>query len=46
GLDSAVIRHKNAIILCVPHKNVVYYVSVNPSAKSIDEITRKVKSLI
>ena len=46
GLDSAVIRHKNAIIVCIPRKNVVDYVSVNPSAKSIDDITRKVKSLI
>jgi hypothetical protein len=46
GLDSAVIRHKNAIIICVPKNKVVYYVSVNPGTKSIEEITRKVKSIV
>jgi hypothetical protein len=46
NLESAVIRHKNAIVICVPQGKVVYYVSVNPSAKSIEEITRKVKSIV
>jgi cytochrome oxidase Cu insertion factor (SCO1/SenC/PrrC family) len=46
NLDSAIIRHKNAIIVCIPQGKVVYYVSVNPNAKSIDEITRKVKSIV
>ncbi|AJZ75334.1 hypothetical protein [Candidatus Nitrosotenuis cloacae] len=45
NLDSVTIRHKNAIVVCVPNKNVVYYISINPSAKSLDEIIRKVKSI-
>ncbi len=44
-LDSVTIRHKNAIVLCMPNKNVVYYISINPNAKSLDEIIRKVKSV-
>ncbi|MGQ0606652.1 MAG: hypothetical protein ACT4OD_06890 [Candidatus Nitrosotenuis sp.] len=44
-LSSAMIRHKNAIIVCIPNKNVVYYVSINPNTKSADEIIRKVKSV-
>ena len=46
AFDSAVIRHKNAIVVCIPSKKVVYYVSVNPTVKSIDETIRKVKSLL
>ena len=45
NLDSVTIRHKNAIVVCVPNKNVVYYISINPNAKSLDEIIRKVKSV-
>lgn len=45
NLDSVTIRHKNATVVCVPNKNVVYYISINPSAKSLDEIIRKVKSI-
>ena len=45
-LDSATIRHKNAIVVCVPKDKVVYYVSINPSTKSLDEIIRKVKSIV
>lgn len=45
NLDSVTIRHKNAIVVCVPNKNVVYYISINPNAKSLDEIIRKVKSI-
>jgi len=45
SLDSVTIRHKNAIVVCVPNKNVVYYISINPNAKSLDEIIRKVKSV-
>ena len=45
-LDSAILKHKNAIILCIPSDKVVYYVSLNPNTKSIDDIARKVKSVI
>lgn len=45
NLDSVTIRHKNATVVCVPNKNVVYYISINPNTKSLDEIIRKVKSI-
>lgn len=44
-LEHAVIRHKKAILICIPSGNVVYYVSANPQAKSA-EIVRKVKGVI
>lgn len=44
-LDSATIKHKNATIICIPDKNVVYYVSINPNTKPVDQIIRKVKSV-
>ncbi|NDB63654.1 MAG: hypothetical protein EB170_07295 [Nitrosopumilaceae archaeon] len=46
ALDHIVLKHKNANIICIQKGNVVYYVSVNPSTKSIEEITRKVKSIV
>lgn len=46
SLDHVTLKHKNAIIICIPQGNVVYYVSVNPNAKSTEEITRKVKSIV
>ncbi|MFM8659369.1 MAG: hypothetical protein ACKOCQ_05480 [Candidatus Nitrosotenuis sp.] len=45
-LDHVILKHKNANIICIPKGKVVYYVSVNPSVKSIEEITRKVKSVV
>jgi len=45
-LDSATIRHKNAIIACVPKNKVVYYVSMDPDAKSVESIIAKVKSIV
>lgn len=46
SLDHVVLQHKKAVIVCVPDGNVVYYVSLNPSAKSLDDTIRKIKSLI
>lgn len=45
-LDVATIRHKNAIVMCIPKDKIVYYVSVNPSEKSVFEIARKIKSIV
>ncbi len=45
-LDVATIRHKNAIVMCIPKDKVVYYISVNPSEKSVFEIARKIKSIV
>lgn len=46
ALDHVVLKHKNANIICIPKGNVVYYISVNPSAKSVEDIIRKVKSVV
>ncbi|TBR12242.1 MAG: hypothetical protein EPO62_00310 [Candidatus Nitrosotenuis sp.] len=45
SLDHVVLQHKKAIIVCIPDGNVVYYVSVNPSVKSLDDAIRKIKSI-
>jgi hypothetical protein len=45
-LDVATIRHKNAIVMCIPKDKIVYYISVNPSEKSVFEIARKIKSIV
>lgn len=44
-LDHVVLQHKKAVIVCIPDENVVYYVSLNPNPKSLDEIIRKIKKL-
>ena len=45
-LDHIVLQHKKAVIVCIPNGNDVYYVSINPVAKSLDDTIRKIKSLI
>ncbi|HET8720218.1 MAG TPA: hypothetical protein VFM64_04410 [Candidatus Nitrosotenuis sp.] len=45
-LDHVVLTHKTAKIVCIPSKQVMYYVSVNSNTKSLDEIIKKTKSLI
>ncbi len=46
ALSHATLRHKNATLVCIPHNKVIYYVSISPKAKSIDEIIRKIKNLL
>ena len=46
ALDHAILFHNNATLVCVPHNKVIYYVSINPKAKSIDEIISKIKNLL
>lgn len=45
SLDHVILQHKKAIIVCIPDGNVVYYVSLNPGAKSLDNTIRKIKSI-
>lgn len=44
-LDSAILKHKNVTIVCIPNKNVVFYMSINSKSKSVEDIIRKIKSL-
>lgn len=44
-LDHAVIKHKKAVLVCIPDNKVVYYVSLEPAAKYA-EIVRKIKAII
>jgi hypothetical protein len=44
ALDHLTFTHKNAILVCIQHNKVIYYVSINPRAKS-DEIIRKIKAV-
>lgn len=44
-LEHAVIKHGKATIICIPSKNVVYYISADPKSKS-GQIAKRVKSLI
>ncbi len=44
--EHATIQHKKATIICIPNSKVVYYISVEPKTKSLDEIIRKVKGII
>jgi len=46
SLDHVVLQHKKATIICVPDGNIVYYVSLNPSVKSLDDTIKKIKSLV
>jgi hypothetical protein len=46
SLDHVVLQHETATIVCIPDGNIVYYVSLNPSAKSLDGIIKKIKSLV
>ena len=46
SLDHIVLQHKKAIIVCIPSETIVYYVSLNPSAKSLDAMIKKIKSVV
>lgn len=45
-LEHAIIQHRKATLVCIPDSKVVYYVSINPKSKTLDEIIRKVKGII
>lgn len=45
-LEHAIIRHKKATLVCIPDSKVIYYVSIDPKSKTLDEIIRKVKGVI
>ena len=45
SLDHVVLQHKKAVIVCIPNGDVVYYVSLNPGTKSLDDTIRKIKSV-
>jgi hypothetical protein len=46
SLDHVVLKHKNALIICIPVGNIVYYVSLNPSIKSLEDTIKKIKSFL
>jgi hypothetical protein len=46
ALNHATLRHQNAVLVCIPRNKVIYYVSIDPKAKSVDEIIRKIKNLL
>jgi len=46
GFDHAVLMHQKATIVCIPANKVIYYVSINPNAKSIDDIIMKIKKIL
>jgi hypothetical protein len=46
ALNHATLQHKNATLVCIPQNKVIYYVSISPKAKSVDEIIRKIKNLL
>jgi hypothetical protein len=46
SLDHIVLQHKKAIIVCIPSGTIVYYVSLNPGAKSLDAMIKKIKSVV
>jgi hypothetical protein len=46
ALDQATLWHQNATLVCIPHNKVIYYVSINPTTKSIGDIVRKIRNLV
>lgn len=46
GFDHATLVHQKATIVCIPANNVIYYVSINPNAKSIDGTIAKIKKIL
>lgn len=46
GLDHVILKHQKSIIVCIPANNVVYYVSLNPGTKSVEEVIRKIRKLV
>ncbi len=46
GFDHAMLTHQNATIICIPASKVIYYISINPGAKSIDNIIKKIKNIL
>jgi hypothetical protein len=46
GLDHATLKHQKATVVCIPASKAVYYISINPGTKTVDEIIRKIKGLL
>jgi hypothetical protein len=46
GFDYAMLKHKKATVICIPSNKVIYYVSINPGTKTVDNIVRKIRALL
>jgi hypothetical protein len=46
GFDHATLKHQKATIICVPANKVIYYVTINPSVKTIGDIIKKIKNIL
>lgn len=46
GLDHVTLKHQKSIIVCMPTNNVVYYVSLNPGTKSVEDVIKKIRKLV
>lgn len=46
GLEHAILKHQKSIIVCLPDNNVVYYISLNPGTKSVEDVIRKIRRLV
>jgi hypothetical protein len=46
GFDHATLKHQKATIVCVPADKAIYYVSINPNTKSVDDIIKKIKTIL
>ena len=46
GFDYATLKHKKATVVCIPANKVIYYVSINPGTKTVDDIVRKIRTLL
>lgn len=46
GLDHITLKHQKTTVACIPANKVIYYVSLNPNTKSIDDIIKKIKNIV
>ena len=45
-LDYALLKHKKVILIIIPNRNVIFYITIGINVKTISEIISKIKKIL
>lgn len=45
-LDYALLKHKKVILIIIPNRNVIFYITIDINIKTISEIISKIKKIL
>ncbi|MEK6956622.1 MAG: hypothetical protein AABW74_01780 [Thermoproteota archaeon] len=45
-LDYALLKHKKVILIIIPNRNIIFYITIDINVKTISEIISKIKKIL